>query len=178
MTIKQFNGNWSSVEDRIMFRFNTADGAEYRLWLTRQIAQSLIEGSQHLVVKALEKKHEPKAARAIQEFQQAAIKQRANFRSEYHEAAKLPLGSNPVLVVGLTMKQERDLMSVDFRLITKQNLNMKLTLPMLQGMVLLIDKLQDTARWGIGLPNEEKDDSPGVTLSGETPQSGSGGTLH
>jgi hypothetical protein len=176
MTIKQFNGNWSPLEDRIMFRFNTADGAEYRLWLTRRVAASLIQGSQHVVTKVLEKKHAPKAARAIQAFQQEAIKQKTDFRSEYQEAAQLPLGTAPVLVVGLGMKPERDLMSVDFQLITKQNLNLKLTMPMLQGMVLLIDKLQTTAKWGIGLPEANANDEPSVTLSGES--SSSGGTLH
>lgn len=177
MTIKQFNGSWSALEDRLMFRFNTSDSAEYRLWLTRHIAGALIQGSQHLVTQVLEKKHEPEAARAIQEFQHQALKQKTDFRAPYHQAPKLPLGPLPVLVVGLAMKQEGDLMSIDFQLLSKQNLNLKLTISMLQGMILLIDQLQAKANWGVGLAKLETSSSA-VSLTELPSGPDSSGTLH
>lgn len=176
MTIKQFNGSWSALEDRLMFRFNTSDGAEYRLWLTRRIAAALIQGSQHLVTQVLEKKHEPKAARAIQEFQHEALKQKTDLRSPYQQAAHLPLGALPVLVVGLAMKQEGELMSIDFQLLSKQNLNLKLTLAMLQGMVLLVDQLQFKANWDVGLSIAQINASE-LTLR-DAPDNPGSGTLH
>jgi len=180
MTIKQFNGNWVSQEDRLMFRFNTQDNAEYRFWMTRLVVKALINGSQHLVQKALEKKHEPKTAQAIQEFQQQNLKQQADFKVPYQEAVSLPLGDQPVLVIGLQMKQEGDLMSVDFQLVTKQNLNMKLTLPMLQTMVLLLDKLQAIANWSVGLPEPTDPELPSVTVTGipDDNQGNSGPLVH
>jgi hypothetical protein len=181
MSIKQFNGNWVSHEDRLMFRFNTHDNSEFRFWITRLVAKTLIAGSQHLVKKALEQKHEPGTAQAIQDFQQQHVKQQADFKVPYQEAAALPLGDQPVLVTGLKMRPEGELMSIDFELATQKNLNMKLTLPMLQTMIILLDRLQEMASWGVGLTEQAAQKSSVVltdTASGEGPESGGGKIVH
>ena len=58
MSIKQFNGNYQAQEDRILFRFNTAEDAEYRFWFTRRITLFILAASTHLIEKQLEKQHQ------------------------------------------------------------------------------------------------------------------------
>ena len=54
MSIQQFNGEWISQEDRVLFRFNTSTGEEFSFWLTRMMLRGLSQGAQHVAVKALE----------------------------------------------------------------------------------------------------------------------------
>ena len=50
MSIKQLNATYVLDEDRVQFRFTTANLEEYRLWLTRVgVAQILAYGRQTLV---------------------------------------------------------------------------------------------------------------------------------
>jgi hypothetical protein len=74
------------------------------------------------------------------------------------------------------MKQEGELMSIDFQLLSKQNLNLKLTLAMLQGMVLLVDQLQSKANWDVGLSIAQINASE-LTLR-DAPDNPGSGTLH
>ncbi len=152
MPIKQFTGQWSGDEDRLLFRFNTADDREFRFWLTRNITRAIIESSQRLVTAALKKNFAPETAEAIQEFQQQTAIQTTQFNESYASGGNLVLGEDPVLVIGLAIQAEKDMMSIDLRLATKQNVNMKIRLPVFQKMVLLLNKLQEQARWGINLP--------------------------
>ena len=151
MPIKQFSGQWAADEDRLLFRFNTADGREFRFWLTRHITRGLIEGSQRVVTAVLKKKFAPETAEAIHEFQQQSVMQTTKFNEPYESGDNLVLGEHPILVTGLTMQPEKELMSVDLRLATKQNVNFRIPLPVFQKMILLLDKLQAQANWGVGL---------------------------
>lgn len=152
MPIKQFSGQWAADEDRLLFRFNTADGREFRFWLTRHITKALIDGSQRVVTAVLAKKFTPETAGAIQEFQQQTAKQTTQFNESYETGGNLVLGEAPILVIGLAMQPEKELMSVDLRLATKQNVNFRIPLAVFQKMILLLDKLQAQAHWGVGLP--------------------------
>ncbi len=151
MGIKQFNGEWVALEDRVHFRFNTTEGAEYRFWLTRRIVQALIAGTQHTAVKTLEKNHSPQVAQAMQAFQQQAVAQQANFQDHYQDAAEKPLGEEPLLVVGLVINQNNEQIAVEFQLSNGQSLQIQMGQHVVQVMVTLLNKLQETAQWGVGL---------------------------
>lgn len=152
MSIKQFNGQWAIDEDRLLFRFNTEDDREFRFWLTRNATRTIIESSQPLVTEVLKKKFAPEAAEAIQEFQQQAAIQTTQFNETYASGGNLVLGENPILVTGVALRTENGLMSIDLRLATRQTVNIKITMPVFQKMILLLNRLQEKARWDIGLP--------------------------
>jgi len=175
MPIKQFTGQWSGDEDRLLFRFNTADDREFRFWLTRNITRAMIESSQRLVTAALKKNFAPETAEAIQEFQQQTAIQTTQFNESYASGGNLVLGEDPVLVIGLAIQAEKDMMSIDLRLATKQNVNMKIRLPVFQKMVLLLNKLQEQARWGINLPVRTEQD---VQATGNIGSNTPGGMTH
>jgi hypothetical protein len=160
MTIKQFNGQWASEEDRLLFRFNTLDDREFRFWLTRNATKTIIAGSQQLFAEILKARFTPGTAEVIQEFQQQAAIQTTQFNEFYTSGGNLVLGENPLLVTGVAMQTENGLMSIDLRLETKQNVNIKIAPPVFQKMVLLLIKLQEQAQWSIDLPRSEAKNQP------------------
>ena len=151
MGIKQFNGEWVAREDRVRFRFNTSEDEDYSFWLTRRIVQGLIAGAQHTAVKTLEKTHAPVVAQAVQAFQQQAVAQQANFQQNYEAAKQQPLGDEPLLVIGLVIQQQDDQTSVEFQLSSGQSVHIQMQQHVVQVMVTLLNKLQETAQWGVGL---------------------------
>jgi hypothetical protein len=161
MSIKQFNGSYMPNEDRILFRFNTADDDEYRFWLTRRVALFILAATDHLVEKKLEQKHAKPAAKAIAQFQQEAVKEQTKFTSDYQPASKYPIGSDPVLVMDVkcTMIQvdQVDALSMDLVMPGGANLNLKLTVSILQTMRLLLERLAMQANWGQMQLNIPKD---------------------
>jgi hypothetical protein len=150
MAIKQFNGEWVCNEDRILFRFNTSEGQEFRFWLTRYIVKNFIAGCQSLAVQVLEKSHPPQVAQAMQEFKQQSLTQQLNFKQTYEPQAELPLGEAPALVQGLNITQQGTQVSIDFQTAGGPTVNLRITEVMLRMMVSLLDRLQAAAQWDIG----------------------------
>lgn len=149
MSIKQFNGEWVAQEDRIVFRFNTTEGQEFRLWLTRHIVKNIIEGSQTLTVKALEKAHPPQVAQAMQEFQQQSVAQQLNYTATYEPQNELPLGEAPALVTGLRITLDAPKVVIDFETNKGQTVHLNINEGLLHTMVSLLDKLQTHAQWSL-----------------------------
>jgi hypothetical protein len=183
MSIKQFNGAYLAQEDRILFRFNTSDQAEYRLWLTRRTTLFILAAVSHLLAKKLEQSYSPDAAKALNEFEKQAIldaaKSEQSASTSYEGGLNFPLGFDPILVLDVTcaltkngekLAQLSDLkegeidqdLSIDFALPGGVNLNLKLPPNTLQTMCVLFDQLRLQAGWGEALlqiknsPKEEQ----------------------
>ena len=139
-------------EDRLMFRLNTSEDDEYRFWFTRRVTLFILAATEHLVEKKLEQTHEKPAAKAIAQFQQEAVKEQTKFTNEYVPASKYPIGADPILVMDVkcTMMQvdNIDVLSMDLVLPGGSNLNLKLTIPILQAMRLLLERFAQQANWG------------------------------
>lgn len=147
MAIKQFNAGWSKKEDRISLNLNTSEGAVYRFWITRFITMHILEGAQSMIQKDLEVKHNPRASQVIQEFQKDAIKKQLDFTEEFEGGEKKPLGDDPILVIGLNLSLKNNMVTVGFRLITKQTASFDLTPSQLQPLIILLENLAVQANW-------------------------------
>ena len=101
-------------------------------------------------MQTLEKKHPPQVAQAMQEFQQQAVAQRANFQATYQAPSQKPLGNEPLLVTGLVINQNGDQTSIEFQLITQKSVNVQMNQSVLQVMITLLNKLQEVAQSGVG----------------------------
>lgn len=167
MSIKQCTGKWSPTEDRILFRFNTPQKDEYSFWLTRHIVNQMIHGSGEVIKRLLEIDHDPRVAKTIQEFQQAAVTRKTNFKSQYDQVSEHPLGPDPILVIGcsISLNEKNKFIGFQFRLSSKQRVGIKLTVPMVQRIVSLLEKLQLRAGWG--LVDSPQDSLVNLDLSGD-----------
>jgi hypothetical protein len=151
MSIKQFNGEWVCREDRVLFRFNTSEDHEFSFWLTRYVLQGLLAGAQQLTVQALAQVHPPQVAHVMQSFQQASVTQQLNFQETFQAAKEKPMGETPLLVTGLLLNQQGEVVTLKFDLASGQSLQVQMTPSVLQVMLALLDKLQAVAQWGVGL---------------------------
>ncbi|MBU3547456.1 hypothetical protein [Polynucleobacter sp. MWH-Jannik1A5] len=169
MTIKQINATYLVNEDRILFRFNTQDQAEYRLWFTRRVTLFLLAASSHLLSKKLEQEHSAEAAKALNKFENEAFLEAAKTanagQNTYESGTQFPIGFDPLLVMDITCALTKndeildpkiqsnehafhDGLSVDFVLPGGANLNLKLAGNMMRAMCLLLDQLRQQAGWG------------------------------
>lgn len=187
MSIKQINASYLVNEDRILFRFNTQDQAEYRLWFTRRVTLFLLAASSHLLSEKLKQEHSSDAAKALNEFQHEAILEATKTanagQQTYESGIHFPIGYDPLLVMDITCAlakngdksdekistDERifdDGMSIDFVLPGGANLNLKLPENMMRATCLLLDQLRQQAGWGEAIltvknehENKAEDDS-------------------
>ena len=157
MTIKQFNATYLVPDDRLLFRFNTIEDAEYRFWLTRRLTLFILAATQHLIVKGLEQTHSPQAAKAIAQFGKEAMQigpstQAVSQSDAYQAASNYPLGSDPLLVIDakctLEKQGQEDALSLDLVLPGGANINLKMAGPTLQAMCGLLNQLREHAQWG------------------------------
>jgi len=176
MTIMQFNASYLVNEDRILFRFNTQDQAEYRLWFTRRVTLFILAATEHLIIKRLEKTHSLDAVKALAEFKKQSIldasKDQSDAAKAFNSGAKFPIGADALLVMDVScslinqseklayipIKEEgeiNDAISIDFLLPGGGNLNLKLPENLLQSVRILLDQLSQNAGWGEAVLQEK-----------------------
>jgi hypothetical protein len=85
--ITQLNVTYVAEEDRVLFRFNTHDGQEFRLWLTRATVRQLLAVGAQASVLAHAAQHALPQAQAIAEDVCAARKPVAADLGDGHLAA-------------------------------------------------------------------------------------------
>lgn len=154
MSIKQFNGTYSPIEDRIVIRFSTTDGNEFVLWLTRRVTVSLMDvlvkvaDAQLSRVTPSSNPGQPVAASpVISEFRKEAIAHATQFSTPYQPAFRHPLGEQPVLVTGFNLNSAPQVCGIEFKLLSNQSLNMNLPTVTVYQFYLLLKKLQEQAFW-------------------------------
>jgi hypothetical protein len=103
-------------------------------------------------------------AQVMNTFQQAAVTQRLNFSETFQAAQQQPLGPAPLLVTGLLLNHDGDAVSLRLDVDTGQSVTVQMNASVLQVMLALLDKLQATAQWDVGLPNADE-----VTSAPTTP---------
>jgi hypothetical protein len=165
MSIKQFNGEWVCQQDRVLFRFNTSEDQEFSFWLTRYVLQGLLQGAQQLTVQALEQVHPPQVAQVMQSFQQESVTHRLNFQETFQVAKEKPMGEAPLLVTGLLLNQQGDVVTLKFDLELGRSVQVQMNPSVLQVMLALLNKLQGVAQWGVGFDGEPPADPSSPSTS-------------
>ena len=157
MTIKQFNATYLAHDDRLLFRFNTTEDAEFRFWFTRRVTLLILAATQHLNVKNLEQIHSPDVAKAMAQFGEDVMKvdpgsQGVSRVEAYEPAANYPLGADALLVMDVKCTPEKqgleDGVSLDLVLPGGANINVKLAGPTLRALCALLNQLREHAAWG------------------------------
>lgn len=150
MSIKQFSAHWNAAQDRIALRFNTPNNEEYRLWITRAIVKSLFEKSSEYTKNFLSQKHDQSVIPLIQDFQKQKVNSQINAGAGFVAGTKTPLGDDPVLVIGLSLRlKTKDLLLLTIHLASRKKIDIPLNFDALQSLVYLIDKLQVKAGWSL-----------------------------
>ena len=161
--ITQLNVTYVAEEDRVLFRFNTHDGQEFRLWLTRATVRQLLAVGAQASVLAHAAQHALPQAQAIAQFKQQSVEQQARF-SEYKPAAQTPLGEAPLLALKVEMKVEtkdgKSGYAIDWTLAGGHQMQLTLDEDLFAKFRMLLATIQDRAQWGLGPASAVADGDP------------------
>jgi hypothetical protein len=112
VNIHQLSIQYIPEQDRVLARINTANGDEFRLWLTRRISLSLAPLLGRLITEQAAKAaaktivsnlRDPAAKKDVPAVERTEMLQKNDFATPYQEKPKtLPLGTEPLLVTELS----------------------------------------------------------------------------
>jgi len=155
MKINQINLNYSLSEDRLLFRLNTHDKTEFRMWLTRAMSIKLLGLLNQAVTINLG--HERRdlaqpAIEAVAEFRREAVLAEADYKTDFVSAgAVYPLGEQPILVTDVTLDSARPAPELGFQLAVKQVVNLSLDYQLGLSISKLLSDVLSGVNWGIGV---------------------------
>lgn len=103
--LEQFNAAYDAMQDRILMRIRTSDGAEYRFWITRRYLSLLWP----LLMKMADgfsarKSADPLTRSTLAELAHGEAVGQADFASQYQEGTLFPLGPEPVLLARISLR--------------------------------------------------------------------------
>lgn len=158
MKINQVNFSYSQLEDRLLFRFNTLDKTEFRMWLTRAMSVRLL-GQLHQVVKVDLLRERPGLVAAdmdaVVRFRRDAVLAKADYMQSFSgEAEIFPLGQQPVLVTDIVMDSSRPVSVIAFQTALGQGVSLSLNHDIGLALSKLLSDLVDGLDWGIGMTKE------------------------
>ena len=134
--IRQMQILYDPEEDRILFRVNSTEKREYRLWITRRFTLLLIKTLRdHMDADPdVSMQGSPDAKQAVRKFKQESAIQEANFKQKFAEdPTEFPMGDETPLAFKLTHN------------IRDENLHLSLQPKSGQGMNLVLDRKRNSS---------------------------------
>jgi hypothetical protein len=149
MGIKQFNAQYSLVEDRIAFNFNTEEGQLYGFVLTRVITKSFFVQCEIFLEKAIDIEYGERSSKIVSEFQREGLKKQLDFKDVFEGGQTFPLGKNPILVSSVKVELKDSIAQIVLTLVSNQVVAFGLPILQIQALALLLEKLISQANWQI-----------------------------
>ena len=149
MGIKQFNAQYSQIEDRIAFNFNTEEGQLYSFLLTRVMTKSFLVQSEIFLEKATDFEYGERSSKIISEFQKEGLKKQLDFKYVFEGGQTFPLGKNSILVSSVKVELKDRVAQIALTLVSNQVVAFGLPILQLQALALLLEKLIIQASWQI-----------------------------
>lgn len=105
-SIHQMQISFVAQQDRLLFRLNTTDHAEFRFWLTRRYVK-LLWTALLQQLEAAQPYQNPDIRATVAAFQHQQIVETSDFKTAYREpeTKHFPLGEEPILVSRLQFKR-------------------------------------------------------------------------
>lgn len=153
MSITQFNATYVAEEDRVLFRFNTSQSQEYRLWLTRVVVRNILALGAQASVAVLAREHPPEQAKAVAEFKQQAKVEQAKFTT-FVPATHFPMGADPILVHQARVSLKEKATALELVMPKGQVMTMNLTEDMMAQLRLLLQTIAQRAQWSLEAPTQ------------------------
>lgn len=161
MNIHQVCVSYINEHDRFLVRINTRGEEEMRLWFTRRLTLGLLPLLEKAAQEQLARQATPikttdsleaQRQHLLDNFKQEAASYNGDYETPYREdAAKLPLGAEPLLVteIKMTPLASGDLQIDIFEKLGEKTRHLHLGLdPQLtRGLVSLLNKGISTSRW-------------------------------
>lgn len=156
--INQFSANYDPNEDRVLFRFNTTDLNEFRLWLSRKVVLQIIEvlpqGTEQgtEIQESLKKQTEVNQLKGSARAKQAPEKIK---KPKFIEGKEFPVGQDPILAIGFKAELAGAAYRCSFHLKIKKTVNINITPDMMLNVHSLLNVMSQKAKW-LNVVDEEK----------------------
>jgi hypothetical protein len=148
--ISQMQMLYVPEEDRILFRVNSADNKQFRLWLTRRYTLLFLKAlNGHMASDPdVSIQATPEAKAAIQSFKQEQAMESANFQDQFkEEVAELPLGDEVPLAYRLNYRIEAEILHLGIEPKAGQGINLAINRDINASLCQLIKTAAHKAEW-------------------------------
>lgn len=165
MKINQINLTHNPLEDRLLFRLNTHDKTEFRMWLTRAMSIKLLGLLDQAV--NINLGHERRdlgqpAIQAVTEFRREAVLAEADYKTDFvSTGAVYPLGEQPILVTDIVLDSAQPSPALGFQLAIQQVVNLSLDYELGLSISKLLTDVLNGVSWGIGVSQDSTAFGPG-----------------
>jgi hypothetical protein len=151
--IRQMQLQFDPLQDRLLFRLNTFDKAEYRLWFTRRYTKLLWQALIHTLEKhyvTSAQFHDPHVKSAVLSFQHEQAVSQTDFNTHYYEDTyTYPLGETPVLVSRIALREQNDAHILCLHPESGSGIEFKLDQKTLHSFLKLISESVKKSEWDI-----------------------------
>ena len=157
--ISQMQMSYNPEEDRILFRLNTNSAEEFRFWLTRRFCGLLIMAlNQHKETDPdVATQTTPDARQAVQEFKREAAQEKGDFKQEFRQSQRYPLGDSPVLAYKLSYAIEGGNLKLSIQPKDGQGINLVLNPTLNHNVSQLLRGAGDKAKWSLDFDHSSTD---------------------
>jgi hypothetical protein len=153
--LHQMTAEYNAAEDRIMFRVNTVEKTEYRVWLTRRLVKKIWgKAVQNFAAEpAVKDQARPQVKEAVLSLQHQEAVQSADF-SQKHDNLVKPAAETkqPLLVLNAELgKTEKGTIRLSFHTAAGKSINLNLNDEMLHAVCHILQQAADKAGWELNL---------------------------
>lgn len=152
--LEQFNAAYDALHDRILLRIRTSDESEYRFWITRRFLSLLWPVLMKMVdeFSALKSRGEPFSRSTLAELAHGEAVGKADFKSEYKDGSRFPLGEEPVLLAKISLMPIRgEIQRLVMLPLEGQGINLDLDERLAHVIARLLQQTAAGADWGLKL---------------------------
>lgn len=149
--ISQLQVVYSPEEDRLLFRVNTTDHAEFRFWFSRRYTILLLRvlyehqsRDPDVVVQQA-----PEAREAVQAFKQEQSAQSANMSKQFEASTQRPLGEDAILAHRLTYRIDEDQLNLGIAPKEGQGINIGINRDINNNLTRLLLGAAQQGEWGL-----------------------------
>ena len=188
--LHQLNVRYEPVEDRVVFNVKTADGAHYRVWLTRRYTRLLIGLLEAMADRAVaggtesdpESDLDPESVKVseppstatethqvVKSFQRETALSQVDFSTEFQEGeAHYPLGEQPLLASRIDYRSlDNGALSLTLVVSESQGVNLVVDQDLLFGLIKLLEEVAAKAEWDLA-PTAGAEQAPLLVWSEDT----------
>jgi hypothetical protein len=136
----------------MLFRLNTLDKTEFRMWLTRAMSIKLLDFLSHAVKVNIH--HQQRdlgqpAMQAVMDFRRDAVLANADYKTALSEADSFPLGVQPILISDLILDSSVTVPVLTFQLTVGRNVNLSIDHDLGLAVSKLLSNVLSGTDWGI-----------------------------
>lgn len=143
------------AQDRILFRVNTVELVEFRIWLTRRLVKAVWGAAvkSFAVQPEVQEQARPQVKKAVMSMQHQEAIQSSDFATKHDKRAKpAPQMEDGLLAVGADIgKSETGNIRLVFRTVEQKDVTLNLNDEMLHAICHLLQQAADRAGWDLEL---------------------------